>query len=98
MDSNTGANRRTYCAVVGLPIQPTTGGRLDPLFDMTRADGTNRVVSTTVGITMTASLNRRAYAARYSFPAMTRLLCRMIVATLPGCLSAAIERFASLTL
>jgi hypothetical protein len=35
-------------------------------------------VSTQVGIVVTAWLKRRAYAARYSFPAMTWALWRIV--------------------
>ena len=54
-----------YDAVVGLPIQPTTAGRpAAPLPEKAPSLGTKRVVSTTVGITVTASVNWRAYDAR----------------------------------
>src|SRR5437868_5409784 len=48
----TGARSRTYDAVVGLPIQPTISSRAAS-DEVGAAAGTNRVVSTQVGIIVT---------------------------------------------
>jgi hypothetical protein len=47
---------------VGLPIQPTTGSRAPPplLDSAPSGSGTKRVVSTQVGMIVTAVLKRRA--------------------------------------
>jgi hypothetical protein len=79
--------------VVGLPIQPTTSGAAG---SRGSARGTNTVVSTQVGMTVTSRLKRRAYSARYSFPAMTPVLAAMIARTFAGCLRKPNKRLASL--
>ena len=81
-----------YGVVVGLPIQPTTGGPAGRGPDR----GTNRVVSTHVGMIVTAGLCRRAYRARYSLPTMTRVDNRTSVDTFRTYFSEAANRFASL--
>src|SRR5262245_4283306 len=59
---STSATTLRYGAVVGLPIQPTTGGL--PSGDVRSARGTNLFVSTQVGIVSTDELWRRANSAR----------------------------------
>src|SRR6185436_9521686 len=82
-----------YVAVVGVPIQPMTSrapaGRGVAL-------GAQTEVSTHVGSTVTAGLYCRAYEARYSLPASTAALRRMIAGTFCGYLSDSTNRFASL--
>src|SRR6186997_1237281 len=56
--ASTSLSDSRYRNVVGLPIQPTTSFRVPSEPALLR--GTNRLVSTTVGITVTCELNRRA--------------------------------------
>src|SRR5262249_54454015 len=60
--------------------------------------GTNLSVSTHVGMMATESLKRRAYDARYSFPATTRSARPRISGIFFVHLSDTMSRFASLTL